>query len=64
MIDMDTTGQQTTIRNCKYQVIRAKCLNLKAMNCTVDHCTFFDCWQPPVSGSPEWYFEEVPPSTA
>ncbi len=61
VINLDVTGEQTTVRDCKYQVFRAKCLNLKASNCTVERCAFYDCWEPPVSASPEWYFEEGPP---
>jgi hypothetical protein len=61
VIDLDTVGDETTIRNCRFQIFRAKCLNLKANNCTVEGCTFFDSWQPAISAASEWYFEEGPP---
>jgi hypothetical protein len=61
VIDLDTIGTETEIRNCRFQVFRAKCLNLKANHCTVEGCTFFDSWQPAISAASEWYFEEGPP---
>ena len=61
VIDLDTLGTETLIRNCRFQVFRAKCLNLKAYNCTVEGCTFFDSWQPAISAASEWYFQEGPP---
>ncbi len=61
VINLDTVGEQTTIRDCKFQVFRAKCLNLKAKNCLVEGCTFSQSWQPAVSAAPEWYFQEGPP---
>ena len=61
VINLDTVGEQTTIRDCKFQVFRAKCLNLKAKNCLVQGCTFSQSWQPAVSAVPEWYFQEGPP---
>jgi hypothetical protein len=60
VIDLDTLGQQTIIRNCSFQVFRAKCLNLKVNNCLVENCTFDDSFQPAISAAPEWYFEEGP----
>ena len=61
LIDVSNVGQETLIRNCKFQVFRAKCLNLKAANCTVEGCAFRDSFQPAISAAPEWYFEEGPP---
>ena len=61
VIDLDTVGTETLIRDCRFQVFRAKCLNLKANNCTVEGCTFFDSWQPAISAASEWYFQEGPP---
>ena len=61
VINLDMVGTETTIRNCRFQVFRAKCLNLKARNCTVEGCTFSDSWQPAISAASEWYFEEGPP---
>ena len=60
LIDDATVGQETIIRNCRFQVFRAKCLNLKAANCTVEGCSFRDSFQSAVSAAPEWYFEEGP----
>ena len=60
LINTSTIGQETVIRNCKFQVFRAKCLNLKAPNCTVENCTFSASFQSAVSACPEWYFEEGP----
>ena len=60
IVDLNTLGSRTDIRNCHFQVFRAKCLNLKAPNCTVDHCRFVDSWQPAISAAPEWYFQEGP----
>ena len=60
LIDVSTVGQETIIRHCRFQVFRAKCLNLKAANCTVDGCSFRDSFQPAISAAPEWYFEEGP----
>jgi len=53
-----TVGQETIIRDSKFQVFRAKCLNLKAANCTIERCTFSNSFQPAISAAPEWYFEE------
>ena len=61
VINLDTVGQETVIRNCRFQVFRAKCLNLKARNCTVENCTFSNSWQPAISAASEWYFQEGPP---
>ncbi len=41
-------------------MFRAKCLNLKAANCTVEGCTFRSSFQPAISAAPEWFFEEGP----
>ena len=60
LIDDDTVGRKTIVQDCKFQVFRAKCLNLKAANCTVENCTFSDSFQPAISAAPEWYFEEGP----
>jgi hypothetical protein len=51
-------GQETIIRDSKFQVFRAKCLNLKAAHCTIERCTFSNSFQPAISAAPEWYFEE------
>jgi|GEM_PF-1134673 len=58
LINVATVGQETIIRDSKFQIFRAKCLNLKAANCTIERCTFSNSFQPAVSASPEWYFEE------
>jgi hypothetical protein len=58
LINVATVGQETIIRDCKFQVFRAKCLNLKAANCTIERCTFRNSFQPAISAAPEWYFEE------
>ena len=58
LINVATVGQETIIRDCKFQVFRAKCLNLKAANCTVERCTFSNSFQPAIFAAPEWYFEE------
>ena len=58
LINVATVGQRTIIRDSKFQVFRAKCLNLKAAHCTVERCTFTSSFQPAVFASPEWYFEE------
>lgn len=60
LINTATVGQETIIRNSRFQVFRAKCLNLKAANCTVEGCTFRSSFQPAISAAPEWYFEEGP----
>lgn len=58
LINVATVGQETIIRDSKFQVFRAKCLNLKAANCTIERCTFSHSFQPAISAAPEWYFEE------
>ena len=58
LINVATVGQDTIIRDSKFQVFRAKCLNLKAANCTIEGCTFSNSFQPAISAAPEWYFEE------
>lgn len=58
LINVATVGQETIIRDSKFQVFRAKCLNLKAANCTIERCTFSNSFQPAVFAGPEWYFEE------
>jgi hypothetical protein len=58
LINVATVGRETVIRDSKFQVFRAKCLNLKAANCTVERCAFSNSFQPAVSAAPEWYFEE------
>ncbi len=61
LINTANVGQETRIRHCRFQVFRAKCLNLKAANCTVEDCAFHNSFQPAISAAPEWYFEEGPP---
>lgn len=58
LINVATVGQETIIRDSKFQVFRAKCLNLKAAHCTIERCTFRNSFQPAISAAPEWYFEE------
>jgi hypothetical protein len=58
LINVATVGQETIIRDSKFQVFRAKCLNLKAAHCTIERCTFSNSFQPAISAAPEWYFEE------
>ena len=58
LINVSTVGQETIIRDSKFQVFRAKCLNLKAANCTIERCTFSNSFQPAIFAAPEWYFEE------
>ena len=58
LINVATVGQETIIRDSKFQIFRAKCLNLKAANCTIERCTFSNSFQPAISAAPEWYFEE------
>ena len=58
LINVATVGQETIIRDSTFQVFRAKCLNVKAANCTIDRCTFSNSFQPAISAAPEWYFEE------
>jgi len=58
LVNVATVGQETIIRDSKFQVFRAKCLNLKAANCTIERCTFRNSFQPAISAAPEWYFEE------
>ena len=58
LINVATLGQETIIRDSKFQVFRAKCLNLKAAHCTIERCTFSNSFQPAISAAPEWYFEE------
>ena len=58
LINVATVGQETIIRDSKFQVFRAKCLNLKAANCMVERCTFSNSFQPAIFAAPEWYFEE------
>ena len=60
VIDLDDMGEETVIRNCSFQVFRAKCLNLKANNCLVENCHFSGSFQPAISAAPEWHFEEGP----
>ena len=58
LINVATVGQGTIIRDSKFQVFRAKCLNVKAADCTIERCTFSNSFQPAISAAPEWYFEE------
>ena len=58
LINVATVGQETIFRDSKFQVFRAKCLNLKASHCTIERCTFSNSFQPAISAAPEWYFEE------
>ena len=55
LINVATVGQETIIRDSRFQVFRAKCLNLKAANCTIERCTFSNSFQPAISAAPEWY---------
>jgi hypothetical protein len=61
VINLDAVGDATTIRNCTFQVFRAKCLNLKAQNCLIEGCHFRDCSQPALHAASEWFFQEGPP---
>jgi hypothetical protein len=58
LINVATVGRETLIRDSKFQVFRAKCLNLKAADCTIERCIFRNSFQPAISAAPEWYFEE------
>jgi hypothetical protein len=58
LINVATVGQGTIIRDSKFQVFRAKCLNVKAADCLIERCTFSNSFQPAISAAPEWYFEE------
>lgn len=60
LINVATVGQETVIRDSKFQAFRAKCLNLKAARCTIERCAFSNSFQPAISAAPEWYFEEGP----
>jgi hypothetical protein len=58
LINVATVGQGTIIRDSKFQVFRAKCLNVKAADCLIERCNFSNSFQPAISAAPEWYFEE------
>lgn len=58
LINVATVGQETIIRDSRFQVFRAKCVNVKAANCIIERCTFRNSFQPAISAAPEWYFEE------
>lgn len=49
LINVATVGQETIIRDSAFQVFRAKCLNLKAANCTIERCTFSNSFQQQLS---------------
>ena len=58
--DYNLACASATFRKCRIQALRARGLNLKAQNCLIENCTFYDCEMPAVSGGPEFYWGEGP----
>jgi hypothetical protein len=59
-VDYNDTTSSTEFRDCEFQCLRARPLNLKAQNCLVERCKFFDCEMPAIAAGPEFYWEEAP----
>ena len=58
--DYSNVTSSTEFTDCEFQCLRARPLNLKAQNCTIDGCKFYDCQLPAVAGGPEFYWTEAP----
>lgn len=60
VVDYNLACSSVVFRNCRIQALRARGLNLKAQNCLIQGCTFYDCEMPAVSGGPEFWWGEGP----
>ncbi len=60
VIDYSLACQSAVFRNCRMQSLRARAINLKAQNCVIEGCTFFDCEMPAIAAGPELSWGEGP----
>ncbi len=60
VVDYNNVTTSTEFHHCKFQCLRARPLNLKAQNCLVDGCTFYNCDGAPISAGPEAAWMEAP----
>jgi Pectate lyase superfamily protein/Right handed beta helix region len=60
VVDYNLACSSVTFRNCRLQALRARALNLKAQNCLIEGCTFYDCEMPAIAGGPEFWWGEGP----
>jgi hypothetical protein len=60
VVDYDNVTTSTEFRHCKFQCLRARPLNLKAQNCLVDSCMFYNCEGQAISAGPEAAWMEAP----
>ena len=58
--DYDNVTSSTEFRDCEFQCLRARPLNLKAQNCLVEGCKFSNCVLPAIAAGPEFYWQEAP----
>ena len=60
VVDYNLACASAIFRNCRIQALRARALNLKAQNCLIEGCTFYDCEMPAIAGGPEFWWGEAP----
>ncbi len=58
--DYNLACRSVIFRDCKFQCNRARPLNLKAQNCVVEGCEFFDCGWSAIEAGPEMGWGEAP----
>jgi len=60
VVDYNLACQSAIFRNCRMQSLRSRALNIKAQNCMIEGCTFFDCEMPAIAAGPELSWSEGP----
>jgi hypothetical protein len=58
--DYNDACASVTFTGCKFQCNRARPLNLKCQNCTVQGCDFYNCQMAPIEAGPEMWWGEAP----
>lgn len=58
--DYNLACRSVIFRDCTFQCNRARPLNLKAQNCVVEGCDFFDCAWSAIEAGPEMWWGEAP----
>ena len=58
--DYSLACHSVIFRDCKFQCNRARPLNLKAQNCLIEGCDFFDCAWSAIEAGPEMWWGEAP----
>lgn len=60
VVDYSLACQNAAFRDCRMQSLRARAINLKAQNCLIEGCTFYDCEMPAIAAGAEFTWGEGP----